>query len=359
MTAIADAVLPRRQDLSEQGLGVALLHLERGDLDTVRSSLARAVAGGVSAGGNASLFHGAPALEFVLNCAARPDQGVRDAVDRIVAARLAAARRRLASGALPRLAEFDLIRGLSGLGALLLQRCVASPLLHEVLVYLVGLARPFRIDGRDLPGWWTGTGPAEEEMPGGHGNNGVAHGIAGPLAVLSLAARQGAQVPGQLDAIEVIARWLDRYGGHYWISRDHLADHGPTRPAPARPSWCYGRLGVARAQQLAAIALGDPVARVTAEDSVAHALTDQAQLGLITDAGLCHGWAGLLTVTRAVADDSADPARFTPMIIDLQACLVDGLDGLPKPGFMEGRAGAHLALGSTNASGWTRALLIT
>ena len=169
---------PRTQDLAEGALGIALLHIERGDLACARGSLVAAVAGGVSAGNNASLFHGAPALEFVLSRAGCADRDVRDTVDRVVNVRLAAARRRQASGSLPHLAEFDLIRGLTGLGALLLTRGAASPQLEEVLAYLVSLARPVRIEGRELPGWWSAVGPGGEEMDGGHSNNGVAHGIA-------------------------------------------------------------------------------------------------------------------------------------------------------------------------------------
>ncbi|AZS72458.1 lanthionine synthetase [Streptomyces lydicus] len=355
----ATTPLPRTQDLSEGSLGMALLHIERGDLAGARSSLAQAVAGGVSAGGNASLFHGAPALEFVLSCAGRVGRDVRDAVDRVVDARLAAARRRQASGALPHLAEFDLIRGLSGLGALLLTRGEASPRLEEVLAYLVSLSRPVCIEGRQVPGWWSAAGPADEEMSGGHGNNGVAHGIAGALAALSLAVRHGVQVPGQHEAIEVFARWLDTYGCRYWITRDQMSAPEPPEPGPARPSWCYGQFGIARTQQLAALALNDPARRVAAEDTVAHTLADPALLGRITDASLCHGWAGLLTVARAVADDSPVPDRFTPLIEDLNKRLAADLDRLTKPGFMEGRTGARLALDGTNTTGWARALLIT
>ncbi|SHG80584.1 Lanthionine synthetase C-like protein [Streptoalloteichus hindustanus] len=305
------------------------------------------------------MFHGAPALEFVLNCVRQGGREVRDAVDGIVTARLAAARRRQASGTLPHLAEFDLIRGLGGLGALLLTRDTPSPLLEEVLAYLVSLSRPVRIGGRTLPGWWAEAGPGGEEMAGGHGNNGVAHGIAGPLAVLSLAARRGVQVPGQHDAIEVFSHWLDRYGCRYWITRDQMSAPEPPKPAPARPSWCYGQLGVARAQQLAAIALGHQARRLVAENMITCTLADPDNLGRVSDASLCHGWAGLLAVTRAVADDSAAPNRFTPLIDDLTARLAVDLDRLSKPGFMEGRAGAHLALDGTNITGWTRALLIT
>ncbi|MFJ2721642.1 hypothetical protein [Streptomyces sp. NPDC087437] len=71
------ATLPRTQDLSEGALGTALLHIERGDLPTARHHLAQAIASGVSAGGNASLFHGAPALEFVLSRAGHADRDVR------------------------------------------------------------------------------------------------------------------------------------------------------------------------------------------------------------------------------------------------------------------------------------------
>ncbi|GAA3695233.1 hypothetical protein GCM10022224_071020 [Nonomuraea antimicrobica] len=354
-----NAPVPRTQDLSEGMLGVALLHIERGDLTSARDTLRQAVASGVSAGGNASLFHGAPALEFVLGRAGHADNAVRDVVDSVVAARLEAARRRQASGALPRLAEFDLIRGLTGLAALLLTRADPPPLLDQVLAHLVSLTQPVDVGGRALPGWWSMDGPGHEEIPGGHGNNGVAHGIAGPLALLSLAARHGVQVPGQRDAIEVFARWLDRYGCRNWITLGELTTADPPEPMPARPSWCYGQLGIARAQQLAALALNDPARQHSAENTVMSVLTDPACLSRITDATLCHGWAGLLAIARAMAGDSPAPKRFSPLIDDLTERLAADLDRLPKPGFMEGRVGAHLALGGTNTTGWTRALLIT
>lgn len=350
---------PGTQDLSEGALGVALLHIERGDLAAARRSLMQAVAGGVSAGGNASLFHGAPALEFVLGRARCAGRDVREASDRVVAVRLAAARRRQISGALPHPAEFDLIRGLAGLGALLLIRGAPSPLLKGVLAYLVSVAKPVQIKGQGLPGWWSQTGPADEEMDGGHSNNGVAHGIAGPLAVLSLAVRHGILVPGQRDAVEVFARWLDTYGSSYWTTRDQLTAAAPPEPAPARPSWCYGQIGIARAQQLAALAMSDPERRLAAEESALRALADPACLGRVTDASLCHGWAGLLTVVRAIAADAPKPDRFRPLAADLAKRLTADLERLSKPGFMEGQAGARLALDGTDATGWTRVLLIT
>lgn len=348
-------ITPTHQALAEGELGTALLHIERGDLSAAGELVSISIAGGVSCGGNASLYHGAPALEFVLARAGRRRTTATDAVDRVVADRLAMARSRRAAGTLAPLAEFDLIRGLTGLGALLLTRGEPATLLRDVLAYLVELARPITSDGWQLPGWWCADGPGSEPVAGGHANNGAAHGAAGPLALLSLAANQGMKVDGQLEAIDVFARWLETYGASYWTTRDQVGDPAP---APAsRPSWCYGAVGIARARQLAGIALGEQGRRAAAEDAVSNVLGDPRAMDLTQDAGLCHGWAGLLTVTRAVAADSPEPARFAAAIADLEHRTRSGLADLIKPGFLEGRAGAELALSGTS-TGWTRALLV-
>ncbi|SDG41309.1 Lanthionine synthetase C-like protein [Sinosporangium album] len=345
---------PHMQALAEGTLGLALLHLERGDLASARPLLADAVADGVSVGANASLFHGAPALEFVLGCAGRRDPAVEDAVDRVVSARLSAADERRGSERRPSLKEFDLISGLTGMAALLLSRPRPSSGLDDVLTYLIGLATP----SEGVPGWWSDDSPGHEETVGGHSNHGIAHGIAGPLAMLAIAARRGARIEGQVEAMEVFSRWLERFGAFYWVTRDQLAANDPPRTHPGRPSWCYGDLGIARALQLAAIATGDLTKQQAAEDRAYDALTDPVRLGLVIDASLCHGWAGLLAVTRAIAADSRSPQRFSALAEALSARLAETIAALPKTGFLEGRTGARLALEGSTTTGWTRALLI-
>jgi hypothetical protein len=346
---------PGRQDLAEGALGVALLHIQRGDSERARACISSAIADGVSTGANASLYHGAPAVEFVLRCAGRDNVTVAEQVDQIVVRRLAVARRRHRVGpdAGVELADFDLIRGLTGLGALLLFRDSPPDLLTDVLSYLVGLVEP-RPDG--LPGWWCASSPDRDPADGGHSNNGMAHGITGPLALLALGARAGITVDGQLGAIRVCDSWLEEHASYYWTIRRQIDD--PSPPPPARPSWCYGALGVARARQLAAIALGQVARRQAAEDVALAALNDPHAIGRITDAGLCHGWAGLLTVARALTADSAEPGRFDTTCADLERALIADLDELNKPGFLEGRAGAQLAMAGPDTTGWTRALLI-
>src|SRR5207248_2435963 len=134
--------------------------------------------------------------------------------------RLRRARERIDARLLPALREYDLIRGLTGIGAYLLHRLSSIPtsgggLLREVLAYLVRLTEPVTIDDRMvLPGWWSGNAPNDQpspDWPGGHGNIGMAHGIAGPLALLSITLQRGITVLGHAEAIERIGAWLDQW----------------------------------------------------------------------------------------------------------------------------------------------------
>jgi lantibiotic biosynthesis protein len=376
------------QSLAHGGAGIALLHIERAAIGRAEWSRARAwlqfaTSRALSVGPNAALYHGAPAIEFVVRAAAPYIPGVAArslpaleiATDEVVHRRLADARRRLRGGGHPPLAEFDCIRGLSGLGALLLRRAdpSASPL-GDLLVHLVALTEPI-LDGGDLlPGWWTdlapNSKPSSADFAGGHSNSGMAHGIAGVLSMLALALRRGTTVDGHAEAIERILAWLDWWrqrGGTgpwwpYWITREELR-RGRAGGGPRRLSWCYGALGLARAQQLAALALNDPVRRKMAEGAAVAALSDPVQLGRIEDASLCHGYAGLIHIAALLAADSPTPCTLTDLIPGLFDSLAKTLarSESTDPGWLEGRAGIALALHAMAvrpATGWDGALLI-
>ncbi|MFD7735205.1 lanthionine synthetase LanC family protein [Kitasatospora phosalacinea] len=383
-----------RQSLAHGAPGIALLHAERaatgrGRWETAAAWLSVAASGPVTRGPDSYLYYGAPALTHALDCAARARPGAyRTALahlDRAVAEdalhRCAQARARLARGDLPALGEFDTIRGLAGLGSLLLRREPNGRALREVLACLIRLTRDVKHEGDLLPGWWTADGPAgkpDPRFPGGHGNNGLAHGIAGPLALLSLALLHGIEVEGQQEAIRTVLAHLERLrNGHawpYWVTRDR--PHSNHKPATQRPSWCYGTAGVARAQQLAALVLDDPQIRHAAEDALAAALTDTAALAATTDLSACHGFAGLAHIAhRAAADadppgaarlrtttalllDTAHPPHTEP---DQQALRLFDTAG---PALLEGAAGTALALlapttRTVPATGWDACLLIT
>jgi hypothetical protein len=278
----------------------------------------------------------------------------------------------MASRALPVPAEFDVISGLTGIGAHLLRHRPGEDALARILTYLTRLSEPVRIDGETFPGWWTCHGPhgrPTSRFPGGHGNLGMAHGITGPLALLALAHRRGVTVDGHREAIEGICAWLDTCRQDHdagpwwpqWITVDERRRGRVRQPGPLRPSWCYGTPGIARAQQLAALATGDPSRRRLAEHALVACLSDADQLARITDAGLCHGWAGLHQTARRAAADAAttDIAAHLPLLLDR---LLGHSDTRSPAGFLEGRAGLALALHAAaddrTASGWDACLLI-
>ncbi|MGH3693304.1 MAG: lanthionine synthetase C family protein [Pseudonocardiaceae bacterium] len=377
----------RPQSLAGGAAGIALLHIERaraghGDWTTAHAWLSAAVRDDLSAGPNANLFFGAPTLAFVTHAAAdRPGKLARALADldastaAVIRRRLHEAHARIDRGDRPSSAEFDLIRGLAGLGAYHLQRNPHHDITAAVLSYLVRLTEPLpgRTDG--LPGWWTDlapTGHASPDFPGGHGNVGMSHGIAGPLALLSLALRRGVVVDRHTDAITRICTWLDTWqqehpAGPWWpgfitLEQVHKGHVGQYRHQ--RPSWCYGTPGLARAQQLAGLATGDTARQDTAETAMLGCLRDPAQLDRIIDSGLCHGMAGLFQTAWRMAADAHTPDLATELP-RLAARLLTQLRSAPEDTeFLDGHAGVALALhtAGTNTAPlahWDACLLLT
>ncbi|MFF3493729.1 lanthionine synthetase C family protein [Streptomyces sp. NPDC002795] len=273
----------------------------------------------------ASLYRGAPALAYALHSAHHKSYSTAlsrldDELAALVGRRLASARQRMDFGVPPRMREYDLISGLTGLGALLLYRRNQRRVLRDVLHYTVRLLRrPVRVGGRSVPGWWCSDAPSGRpdagEWPYGHGNFGMAHGVAGPIALLALALRAGIEVPGQKEAllsgINLLERWARPLpgGGAVWPETLplHAWEEGPTTTGrTGRPSWCYGTPGIARALQLAALTTHQLRSQLTAEKIVASCLADPSQLAKVQEASVCHGWAGLLLAAELTAAD-ADP----------------------------------------------------
>jgi class I lanthipeptide synthase len=370
--------------------GIALLHIERAHDDAAEWSPARRWVGEmagspVTAHPDASGLHrGAPAVAYVLHRAGQPGYAAAlatldDHIARLTRDRLTRAHARIDAGELPALAEFDLIRGLTGIGVYLLARHPSSELTATVLAYLVRLTKPLSASGQTVPGWWTDHAPNDRpspRWPGGHANHGLAHGVTGPLALLSLALRRGTTVPGHADAIARICSWLDRWSvpaaddtdAVWWpesIAASELRSGASSQPGPGRPSWCYGTPGIARAQQLAGHALGDADRRRLAEHAFAACLHDQRQLNEIRDATVCHGWAGLLLTAWRTAAEASNPDRFPLRALGIR--LQEHLDRHGQPagdGLLEGATGVQLVQHTVAAAkplgpGWDSCLLLT
>ncbi|MCG8971765.1 lanthionine synthetase C family protein [Streptomyces sp. CL12-4] len=331
----------------------------------------------------ASLYRGVPAVAYALHIAdhpayARACAGLEAETIAIVADRVDAGLRRMDSGRPPRMAEYDLISGLTGLGAFLL-RSDRGAALERVLHYLVRLlTEPVTIAGHQVPGWWTLDSPSGAIEDGtfstGHANLGLAHGMPGPLALLALASRAGYTVDGQDQALDegiaVLTQWAQPQAGGSigWPDLVPLDAFlaGPAPGAePTRPSWCYGAPGIGRALQLAALARHDHQARQTAERAVLDSATDPRQLAQLHDATVCHGWAGLLLTCDRIAADAMTPDiayQLPKLHAQLDTHLVRH-EISQDAGLLEGNAGVRLTLHALRtprppALGWETCLLL-
>ena len=339
----------------------------------------------VTASPSASLFYGAPAVAFVLHTGAHPayaavlaalDEHIND----LTAMKLAAAWERMDRGELTRPAEYDLISGLTGLGVYHLVRhgSAGSGMTSAVLEYLVALSEPVCRHGVSLPGWWSGTGPAgtpDPAWPRGHLNLGMAHGGAGILALLSGAMRAGIQVEGHAKAVSELCATFDRnrQGSSacpWWPAMISLSDHSQGRASherQPRPSWCYGTPGQARAQQLAGLALGDEERMRVAERALAGCVLDRQVTGLLTEASLCHGWAGVVQTLSRAASDALNPRPLQTAQREARRGMEDHLARAGPPascGLLEGTSGIQLAQNdlprtSGEPPAWDACLLLT
>jgi hypothetical protein len=286
--------------------------------------------------------------------------------------------------------EFDLISGLTGVGAYLLCRWdnpAALTTLKTVLHSLIALTS--EADGR--PRWWTpahlaGDEDAAARHPYGSLNCGLAHGIPGPLALMALARTYGISVPGLEDAIDLAAEWLfthradDAWGVNWpyavsFTAEGSLDTAGAAR-APGRAAWCYGAPGVARTLWLAGVARDRLEWRDLAIAAMAAVYRRPVAVRHIDSPTFCHGVAGLLQVTLRFANDTKLPV-FTEAADDLTECLLaghepDSLLGyrnwepggtrVDQPGLLDGAPGVLLVLlaASTNVEpSWDRAFLLS
>ncbi|MFI6055588.1 lanthionine synthetase C family protein [Streptomyces violascens] len=373
------------QSLADGHAGVAMLfaslaHDEPGYAKLAHAHLSAAVTG-VRRPAREGLYAGLPAVAFAARTAVtRPGEYAAlltklDAQAALLARRLVEedAPRVAAGTAGARMTGYDVVGGLSGLGRLLLAAGPEHRATTELLLaHLVALTRPVtEPGGRQVPGWWTSDPILFNEpdgIPGGHFNTGLAHGIPGPLALLSLAHRAGVRVPGQEQAIRTIAEWLlarrspDGTGWPNVVPLEaELAAASGTRPdlADARTGWCYGTPGVARALQLAALALKEPDWNRQAVAAVAAVCDRPGGAHAFGDPTLCHGLAGFTTIVTLMAREPGG-AELAVHIPELAGSLAGSADPespflwpsaepggravVHRPGFLDGAAGAALAL---------------
>lgn len=280
---------------------------------------------------------------------------------------------------------FDHISGLTGLAALL-----ASPDAKPVADYdtlceaLTALIEIVLAPG-DPRGWFTPPQLVQGEwmkntFPRGNYNCGLAHGVTGILAVLSLSWRDGARLPGQDDAIRVASNWLlaqrlrDPWGVNWPLAVDVEQPDPAVQPAPSHAAWCYGAPGVARALWLAGVAMSEETYRLAAVEAIHAVLARPVSARRIASPCCCHGTAGLLQVLLAFAadgvvniTDNAPAAVLAEVVNAYGADYPVGFrtweqDGwVDQPALLDGAAGVPVVL--LEATGrrlplWRRLLLL-
>lgn len=269
---------------------------------------------------------------------------------------------------------FDLISGLSGVGAYLLCRreheeAVAA--LRAVLRALIALTA----EEEGTPRWHT---PArfmsdEEVMlrlyPNGNLNCGLAHGIPGPLGLMALALHSGVEEEGLEGAIDRVASWLtsnrtDDAWGVNWPTAVALPPDGDSAAAssppeePSRAAWCYGSPGIARALWFAGEALDNPGYRELAVETMEAVYRRPVRERRIDSPTFCHGVAGLLQITLRFANDTGLPlfaeaaqtlgeqllSLYEPDSLLGYCSLEPGGQRVDQPGLLDGAPGVALVL---------------
>jgi hypothetical protein len=250
-------------------------------------------------------------------------------------------------------APFDLIYGITGLGvyaAERMPRAKAEEALDRVVAELGRCAR----EDADGAFWWTAPhnllGPRREQYPGGGVDLGVAHGIAGPIAVLALAAALGVRTSEATALADRGVRWLlthaiDSETGPtipYFIG----AEEGPT---PARLAWCYGDPGVGAVLVAAGRTAQRPDWIEAGKRLALGAAARPPEQSGVSDVGFCHGSAGLAHLFNRIYQATGEPSlRETAEFWLAQTLERLSSDDVQPPynglGLLEGAAGVALVL---------------
>ena len=291
--------------------------------------------------------------------------------------------------------QFDVISGLSGVGIYLLGRQEnpgSATALQIVLKALVELTK----EEAGLPRWYTPAHLLWEEMlrltPHGNLNCGLAHGIPGPLGLLSLARLSGIEVDGLRDAIDRVVNWLLQYRrddtwGINWPTAVPLEASGsvvstdaPESPAsafaPSRSAWCYGSPGIARTLWFTGEALNRSEYRELAVAAMEAVYRRPLSVRRIDSPTFCHGVAGLLQITLRFAQDTELPqfteaahalgeqllSLYDPDTLLGYYSLEPGGNRVDQPGLLDGVPGVVLVLlaASTNVEPtWDRLFVLS
>ncbi len=299
-------------------------------------------------------------------------RGLRSELDRTIAQSTLALVAQLRGRSGVATSSFDLISGLSGIAMYLLPPDSGGTSGAALPFALRALIESALADG-PLPAWHTPVhllydDDQMRQYPDGNLNCGLAHGVPGPLAALSLAMLGGQGPANTGRAVERLADWLVSNAGRdgdgprwpaviptgtYLAAVRPDGDRGITRDA-----WCYGNPGVARALYLAGEALDRADLREFAIEALGAVFRRPPDRRGIDAPTFCHGVAGLLQISLRFAHDT-DLPMFHDAVADLTEQVLAAVDAdrpmgvaniepggnpVDQPGLLDGATGVCLTL---------------
>jgi hypothetical protein len=255
--------------------------------------------------------------------------------------------------------DYDLVFGVGGIGLYGLERC-RRPSGRALLELAIARLSELAIVQPDGIAWRTDTDSLGGDARGGL-NCGVAHGVPGLFTLLAGAAAADVQAGEAERLLDGAVRWLlaSELPPDAGSAFTYYLTDGKPRP-PARAAWCYGDPGVALALHAAARAIGRRDWEERALAIARRAAARPPESTGVTDAGLCHGAAGLAHLYSRLHQATGDPP-----LGDAARFWLDRAIALPspsEPGLLEGEAGVALALTAAIgefAPSWDRALGIS
>jgi hypothetical protein len=280
----------------------------------------------------------------------------------------------------------DLVVSVTGLGVYALQRCPrpsAVECLHRVVERLQERAH------HDEHGtyWWTPPAgilhpESRKQYPSGRADLGLAHGVAGPIALLGGICGAGVGPQAARPLLDGAVSWL--------LAHSLATEAGPTfpvwlapgfQPSRARCAWCYGDPGIAAALLVAARGVGAAGLEQAAVALACRAAQRAPESTGVVDAGFCHGAAGLAHIYNRIYQATGEPELGRAAVYWLERTLdfyrlarddggswvqggKDPAEGGPWTGIglLEGAAGVALVLLAATTSVeplWDRMVLVS
>lgn len=290
--------------------------------------------------------------------------------------------------------QYDVITGISGVFGYVLEYVhieAMQALAQRMVRALVLLKEPILQEGIELPGWYTPVNylireEQRAQYQQGSFDTGVAHGVAGCLAVLSKAYLKEIAVENQVETIQKMAFWLkeNQIEGKKWPAKFRFnaksKNYLEVTTDFYRDGWCYGAPGIASSLFLAAKALQNDSLKKEAIQimkAVCERFDSQQNLECVS---FCHGLAGLLTHVHAfylethldIFSDTSKQItqlilkRYDPVLPFGYKCFASLPKGyetifIDNAGFLDGVIGTLLSLLFSNSyknQNWIKLFLI-